>query len=289
MARDKNAPKRPLSAYFQWLQENRAEIVSSLPEADRAKVQVVAKIAGERWKQVPESEKAPFKEAYAKAKKVWEKEQEAYKQTDEYKVHLEEVSKAKKKKARKFKDKNAPKKPAGAYMFFCNEKRAEVKATHNLQTITEVAKKLGELWRALDSAGKGPYNKQAELAKAEYEKAWKAYEGSEEHKQFEAEKKKLNAAAKDPKEKEAEAAKKKATKEKKKLAEKRKADKEKAKKKKEKEKARKEKMKAASKKKKEQEKKRKAASKKRGPKSKKRKVTVESVTDNSATEIESSD
>ena len=52
---------------------------------------------------------------------------------------------------------------ANAYMMFVKDKRASVVAAHPNLKITEVSKKLGELWRALSDNKKETYKKQASL------------------------------------------------------------------------------------------------------------------------------
>ena len=50
------------------------------------------------------------------------------------------------KKEKKVKDPNAPKKPLGSYMFFCADKRPDIRKAHPTWTLPEVAKALGEAW-----------------------------------------------------------------------------------------------------------------------------------------------
>jgi hypothetical protein len=45
------------------------------------------------------------------------------------------------------KDPNAPKKPLNAYMFFAQEHRSTVLASHPGLRASEVTKKLGEMWK----------------------------------------------------------------------------------------------------------------------------------------------
>ena len=60
-----------------------------------------------------------------------------------------------------------------AYMYFLGEKRAEVRAALLAESddgkvaVSEVAKKVGAMWKALDEAGKAPYTELAATAKAE--------------------------------------------------------------------------------------------------------------------------
>ena len=86
----------------------------------------------------------------------------------------------KKRKKRKEKDSNAPKRALSAFLFFSNAKRAEVTAelkaaNPDLKGVTDVAKRLGEMWRELSDADKEPFNAQAVADKARYDKEMKAY------------------------------------------------------------------------------------------------------------------
>lgn len=57
-------------------------------------------------------------------------------------------SPAKKTKAPKAKkDPNAPKKPSGAYIFFCNDKRGEVKKANPEYGVAQIGKELGAMWK----------------------------------------------------------------------------------------------------------------------------------------------
>ena len=79
------------------------------------------------------------------------------------------------KKPKAKKDPNAPKKPCGAYIFFCNDKRAAIKAEHPDWGIGELGKARGAQWKGLTDADKTPYAKQAEKDKERYAKAIAAY------------------------------------------------------------------------------------------------------------------
>jgi hypothetical protein len=58
-AKDPNMPKRPQSAYFLWLNANRAKIIAE-HKLDAGKVAEVAKKAGEIWGTMTDAQKAPF-------------------------------------------------------------------------------------------------------------------------------------------------------------------------------------------------------------------------------------
>merc|ERR1712057_138238 len=75
------------------------------------------------------------------------------------------------KKAKKVKDPNAPKRNLSAYFFFMNDQRPKVVKSNPDLKVTEVGKKLGELWRAMSDSEKAPYVKKADADKIRYEKA----------------------------------------------------------------------------------------------------------------------
>ena len=60
----------------------------------------------------------------------------------------------KEKAAKAKKDPNAPKKPSGAYIFFCNDKRAEVKKANPEYGVAESGRELGSMWKAATDADK---------------------------------------------------------------------------------------------------------------------------------------
>jgi protoporphyrinogen oxidase len=67
--------------------------------------------------------------------------------------------KAKKGKKEKKEKKDKPKRPLNAYMVFAMEVRESVKKNHPTASITEIAKKIGEKWRALSDSEKAKYKK----------------------------------------------------------------------------------------------------------------------------------
>merc|ERR1711920_1086090 len=75
--RDPNKPKKPQTAYWLWLGENRA----SLSKEVGADITKVSKLAGERWKALPEKAKAPFDKKAAELKAVYDKAMAEYKKT----------------------------------------------------------------------------------------------------------------------------------------------------------------------------------------------------------------
>lgn len=77
------------------------------------------------------------------------------------------------KKARKTKpkkDPNAPKKPSGAYIFFCNDKRGDVKKEHPDFGVADIGRELGSLWKKVSDADRKKYYEMAEKDKERYNK-----------------------------------------------------------------------------------------------------------------------
>jgi hypothetical protein len=76
--KDPNAPKRPLSAFFIFSQDERPKIKvvnASLSVAD------VAKVIGEKWRAAPDDLKRKYEKAAKEAKERYEVVLQAYKQT----------------------------------------------------------------------------------------------------------------------------------------------------------------------------------------------------------------
>jgi len=76
--RKQEGPKRPLSAYMFFAQENRASIASDNPDAGFGEL---GKLVGQKWGELSTSDKAPYakknkedKERYAQELADWEKE-----------------------------------------------------------------------------------------------------------------------------------------------------------------------------------------------------------------------
>lgn len=75
-AKDPNAPKRSLSAFFWFCNDERAKVKETMPEAS---VGEVAKELGRRWGDISEKDKAKYEALAAKDKARYEKESNAYK------------------------------------------------------------------------------------------------------------------------------------------------------------------------------------------------------------------
>lgn len=88
----------------------------------------------------------------------------------------EKMPKATRSREKKLKDPEAPKRPKSSYLFFCDDKRSEIKKANPELKATEISTKLGEMWQALTDKKKAKYVAKAETAKGEYKEAMTHYE-----------------------------------------------------------------------------------------------------------------
>jgi len=87
------------------------------------------------------------------------------------------VEKEKKRRVKKEKDPNAPKKALSAYMHFFKSVRPEIvkKLPELASKVTEVAKLIGDRWKAASEKEKAPFVTLAEKDKVRYEKELEKY------------------------------------------------------------------------------------------------------------------
>ncbi|XP_053966129.1 high mobility group protein Z [Anastrepha obliqua] len=69
-----------------------------------------------------------------------------------------------------------PKRPLSAYMLWLNENREQIKKDNPGSKVTDIAKRGGELWRAMKD--KSEWEQKAIKMKEEYNKAVKEYEAN---------------------------------------------------------------------------------------------------------------
>ena len=100
----------------------------------------------------------------------------------ELKVVLETIlpksiaEKPKRKVSSKLKDPSAPKRPKSGYIFYCMDKRGEIKEAYPEMKATEITKELGKQWKALSDKKVAKYNALADEEKKEYKELMKEYE-----------------------------------------------------------------------------------------------------------------
>merc|ERR1711994_660026 len=152
--KDPNAPKKPLSAYFLFSQDERLKVKAEFPDYS---ITEVAKELGRRWATIDPALKQQYEQRYQESRKQYEQAMTAYKPQ------------------KKKKDPNAPKQPLSAYFIFSSEERQKVKAIHPNYSICEVAKELGRRWADMAPEVKQRFQQMAEEGRQKYDQEMAAY------------------------------------------------------------------------------------------------------------------
>jgi ABC-type transporter MlaC component len=152
--KDPNAPKKPLSAYFLYSQEERLKVKAEFPDFS---ITEIAKELGRRWASLDPGLKQSYEDRYHDSRKEYESALTAYKPQ------------------KKKKDPNAPKQPLSAYFLFSQEERDKVKLENPSYSICEVAKELGKRWAEMAPEVKQRYQQMAEDARQKYDQEMASY------------------------------------------------------------------------------------------------------------------
>ncbi|TDH67874.1 hypothetical protein CCR75_005332 [Bremia lactucae] len=163
--KDKNAPKRALSAFMFFSNDIRDTVKKEMP--DLPFLGISSEI-GRRWKQISDEDRRPYDELAAADKRRYQEEKEDY---------VPDPSFESSKSSRKKKDPNAPKRALSAYFFFCNDIRQQVRDENPNKKITEIATLLAEKWRALPDKKRAKYQKMNDEAKVKYQHQMDVYNG----------------------------------------------------------------------------------------------------------------
>ncbi|CAH1782912.1 unnamed protein product [Owenia fusiformis] len=166
-AKDPNAPKRPTTSYFYFLQQSRAEMKER--GENTTKVTEVTKISTEKWRQMTAEDKQPFEEKAKADRERFAVEFSAYKETDGYKSFNF------KNNSKRQRDPDKPKKPLGAFFLFMKDFR-ETPESKDL-AFTDIPKRGGEIWSGMEADKKQEYKDRAEELKEEYNQRLIEYSG----------------------------------------------------------------------------------------------------------------
>jgi len=195
--KDVNAPKKPLTPYFAWQNQNRNRIKKSMHV--NYSFEELSQAFSKEWKGLSAEEKQPFEETYKSEQETYKRLFTAYKLTANYKAFQTKKAEAKVAdvKGAKFKkDPNAPKKPLTGYFLFLGAKRDTVKAQNPDLSHKAALKKLGAMWSEMSDSAKKEYNDKAALAKKEYLVELAKYKETEEYKSYTEEKTEWQTAKK---------------------------------------------------------------------------------------------
>jgi hypothetical protein len=162
----KDAPKNPKSAYIFFCQENRPDVKENHP--DLAPKEILKELGG-LWQNTSDTTRAKFQKLADEDKKRYEEEMKNYvpKPVDE------QEEKEKTKRAKKPKD--APKGAKSGYMFFCADKRPEVKMANPEFGPKEILKELGQLWQNTHADDRESYEELAKQDKLRYKEEMENY------------------------------------------------------------------------------------------------------------------
>jgi len=86
--KDKNAPKRPQSAYFLYLSERRTQLKTSDPDK---KVTEVSKLIGQEWKKLSDEAKKPYAAKAIEEKTKYDNKLEEYQKSSQYREYQEQL------------------------------------------------------------------------------------------------------------------------------------------------------------------------------------------------------
>lgn len=170
--KDPNAPKQPKNAFQFYCKAQRDSVKAENPDV---KGPEITKLLGQAWKSLSEKAKKPYLKEAKKAKDEYDSALTEYDRPSDEELAELDVNKPKEKKERKAKstkakkDPNAPKHAKNAYLFFCEKERVKVQKKFPELKGKDVAKKLGELWKALSDAKKKPFQDLAKADKERYE------------------------------------------------------------------------------------------------------------------------
>lgn len=143
--KDKDAPKRAMSAFFLFAQDERPKVKAANPSAS---IGDIGKELGARWAKCPAGAKAGY-EKKAGALKV---KQQA------------EMAKYKAAKAKAA----GPKRALSAFFLFAADERAKVVAANPSASIGEIGKELGARWARASGSAKAAYQAKSDKDKARY-------------------------------------------------------------------------------------------------------------------------
>ena len=188
MAAALEEPKKPMTAYFLYIQANRERVQKELGVKDFGPV---TKTLSARWKTLAASEVAKFEKQAADEKAKYAADLATFEAAGgvkgaKRKERKEEKDAKAAKRAKKEADaaSGKPKKLAGgAYGCYMDRHREEIhKSLPAGSKVSAVAKVGGERWKALSAKEKKPYEDEYETKKAKYVeelKAWREAQGGD--------------------------------------------------------------------------------------------------------------
>lgn len=157
--------KRPMSAFFFFSQSLREEVKKT--GENTGGIEGLAKLAGQRWKELSDTAKKPFEEQAAADKERYQRELASGLTVTPRK------SKKEKKKSKDEKDPNKPKRANSAYLYFS----ADFRKSKDAQGVkhTDIMKLAAQKWKDLSDSEKKKYFDMEKKDKDRYKKEMESY------------------------------------------------------------------------------------------------------------------
>ncbi|GBG34179.1 High mobility group protein [Hondaea fermentalgiana] len=158
----KGAPKNPLSAYTYYIMDVRKDVAAANPSMSFREVAIAV---GRMWHQLSEDDRKVYNQKAEQDKARYENEMINW--TQMLNTEAQEAAQENKSKKRK---KTGPKNPLSAYTYFVIEQRPIISTQYPKLSFGEVATRVGQMWRALDSTGREKYDILAREDKERYDR-----------------------------------------------------------------------------------------------------------------------
>jgi len=176
--KDPNAPKRPSTPYFLWMNENRVQLKEDNPSLSHKDL---LKLAGQEWQELDADKKAVYEAQYKREMKVWKVKNEEYQKSDAAASFSATSGGGGKKTV--VKDPNAPKRPQTPYFQWLAVNRAELKRENPEVSNKDLLKLAGQAWQALDEDEKSVYEQKYKEEQEKYREKLADYQQTDEYKQ----------------------------------------------------------------------------------------------------------
>jgi len=166
--KDPNRPKRPMSSFMFFANDKRPALRLTNPEM---KITQIGKRLGELWHVITPEDKKRYELMHTADLERYKKQMETYVAPPS--DSSDDASSKKRRKKAKPVDENQPKQPKRAmssFMFFSNDKRGEVKLQYPDLKVTEISKKLSEVWKQYTAEDKKRYEDMQVADKERYKK-----------------------------------------------------------------------------------------------------------------------
>jgi len=145
--KDPDAPKRPITSYLYFCQEQRPVLKKECPDLKGSQITSELSV---RWNALSEKEKQKYVESALVDRNRYATEMQKYRGDSSTK-------------------KEGPKRPRNSYMYFIEANRVKVSKNKNLKG-KELTTELGRMWKELSAERKSEYEKLAATDKLRYER-----------------------------------------------------------------------------------------------------------------------